>query len=56
MYIYLNIYIYIYIYIRRASGPRRGEIKKNNIQHRGLPPPIILPLGGPGTARLRIVE
>ena len=40
----------IYIYIRRASGPRRSEITDiNPLFKRGLPPPIILPQGGPGT-------
>ena len=48
-----DIYIYMCVlYIRRAFGPRRGEITEINPLSfnplRGLPPPIILPQGGPG--------
>ena len=47
---HILMYIYIYIYIRRASGPRRCEIKKNNSLYRGFtpsynPPPLWLALG-----------
>ena len=34
----MYIYIYIYIYIRRASGPRRGEITVLVVVSRGFNP------------------
>ena len=48
--IFFCVLLYIFfdfLYIRRASGPRRGEITVINLI-KGLPPPTILPLGGPG--------
>ena len=60
MYIkHTHIHIHIHIYIRRAFGPRRGEIREINPLSfnplRGLPPPIILPLGGPGVKSCCVV-
>ena len=50
----------IYLLIRRAFGPRRGEITEINPLSfnplKGLPPPIILPLGGPGAKSCCAVE
>ena len=58
--IYIYIYIYTHLLIRRAFGPRHGEIRENNPLSfnplRGLPPPIILPQGGPGAKSCCIVE
>ena len=52
--------LYLYINIRRAFGPRRSEITDINPLSfnplRGLPPPIILPLGGPGAKSCCAVE
>ena len=51
MYVYIYIYIHmyicmrIYLYIRRASGPRRCEIKKNNSLYRGFTPSYNPPPG-----------
>ena len=62
-YLYVSICIYVlltYTHIRRAFGPRRCEIRENNPSSfnplRGLPPPIILPLGGPGAKSWCVVE